>query len=496
MGIFHARIAFTFLAGAAVAACSGTHGTQAASSSGTSSTGASSSAGGAGGSTGSAGMAVTPGNGCAAALGVDAGFYTCSRQYFVSPSGSDANGGTSPAEALATLGAATKLPLQGGDCVTVEAGTYNETVTLSTSGSADTCTGYVVFRSASQGAAKIVSADPYQAVSVGASYVMMDGFDIQDTSTGSAFNAGSNDVVGGHVVVYHHIAAIRNVAHDSGGAGLSAIHADYIRFEGNTVYKNSATSPYGDSGIDLWEAQASDTKPGFHIVVRNNVSYQNAEWNIPSPTDGEGIILDSFDYADATYGTTPYHQQSLVENNVCWGNGGRGIEVAGAGPTSYVTVRNNTVFDDNRQQLPWPGAEIVSIGNHNEFYDNIAILGFDAKDGPNGAGLTVVLQDGCGTQGGVEVTTGSVWEGNIAFSMLTGDRLSESSCPAPVSATANKLGVNPGLAAPAPSATTAQAFAIGASSPAAHAGTGASYAPFDFAYTKRPDPPSIGAFEP
>ena len=76
--------------------------------------------------------------------------------------------------------------------------------------------------------------------------------------------------------------------------GLSAIHADYIRFEGNTVYENAFTSPYGDSGIDLWEAQAFDTAPGYHIVIRNNVSYQNGNWNITNPSDGEGILLDTF----------------------------------------------------------------------------------------------------------------------------------------------------------------------------------------------------------
>jgi hypothetical protein len=441
------------------------------------------------------GGTVTPGNDCPAGLGIDAGFYTCTKQYFVSPSGNDTNSGTSLTEALATLGAATKLALVGGDCVTVENGTYDETIQVQTSGSSDTCAGYVVFRAASQGAAKIVSTDPNQGVMVNASYVMMDGFDMQDTSTGSAFVAGTNNVVSGHVVVYHHIAAIRNVAHESGGAGLSAIHTDYIRFEGNTVYKNSATNMYGDSGIDLWEAQASDTASGFHIVIRNNISYQNGEWDLANPTDGEGIILDTFDYADSTYGTTPYEQETLVENNVIWGNGGRGFEAGGGGPTSYVTVRNNTLFDDNRQQLPWPGAEIQSLGNHNSFYNNIAIVGPDDKDGPGDSGLTVALQDACGTQGGVVVSTGSTWENNIAFSMLSGDRLTNSSCPAPISGTTNMLGVNPTLTAPALSATTAAAFGIGATSPAVHAGTGTNFAPFDFVYRVRPNPPSIGAFE-
>jgi serralysin len=299
-------------------------------------------------------------------------------------------------------------------------------------------------------------------------------------------------VVSGKVIVYHHVAAIRNVAHESGGAGLAAIHADYIRFEGNTVYKNSFTSPYGDSGIDLWEAQAFDELPGFHIVIRNNASYQNGEWNIASPSDGEGIILDTFDYADSMYGTTPYVEESLIENNVIWGNGGRGIQVGAVNPTSNVTVRNNTVFDNNRQQLPWPGAEIASIGNNNVFYDNIAIVGPDDKDGPDNSGLTTAIQDSCGPAW----PTGSVWKNNIAFSMLSGNRLTNSNCPTPVSPTANMLGTDPKLTAASMTATTAQAFGIGASSPAAHAGAAASYAPFDFTYAVRPNPPSIGAFEP
>ena len=293
-----------------------------------------------------AGTTVTPGNGCAAALGIDAGFYTCATEYFVSPTGSDSNGGTSMTDALLTIGAASKLALKGGDCVTVADGTYGETVLVSTSGSADTCAGYVVFRAATAGGAKVVSTDAYNGFMVNANYVMVDGFDLQDTSTGSAFTAGTNTLSDGKVVVYHHIAAVRNIAHDSGGAGLAALHSDYVRFEGNTVFNNSSRSDYGDSGIDLWEMQASDTLPGFHIVVRNNLSYSNVESDIPADlqTDGEGIILDSFDYADPTYGTTPYAQESLVENNVIWGNGGRGIEASGGQPTSHVTVRNNTAL--------------------------------------------------------------------------------------------------------------------------------------------------------
>ena len=51
---------------------------------------------------------VKPGNGCAAAMGIEAGYYSGARQYFVSPSGNDSNDGTTSALAK-TIGAATSL---------------------------------------------------------------------------------------------------------------------------------------------------------------------------------------------------------------------------------------------------------------------------------------------------------------------------------------------------------------------------------------------------
>jgi serralysin len=449
---------------------------------------------------------VTPGNGCAAALGIDAGFYTCSNEYFVSPTGSDSNGGTSMSAALMTIGAATRLALHAGDCVTVADGTYDETVLVSSSGSADACTGYVVFRAASAGGAKVVSTDTYNGFMVNASYVMVDGFDLEDTSTGSAFTAGTNTVTNGSVIVYHHITAIRNIAHDSGGAGLGALHSDYVRFEGNTVYGNSSRSDYGDSGIDLWEMQASDTLPGFHIVIRNNVSYSNVESNIPTnlQTDGEGIILDSFDYADSTYGTTPYAQETLVENNVIWGNGGRGIEAAGAQPTSHVTIRNNTLYDDDTQQQEYGGAEIVSWGNGNSVSNNLVVLGPQSQDGTAANQTTVAIADRCGPSStGVQITGGSLWANNIVSTKKAGAPLSSSDCittPSNYSTIptgSNLMGVDPALAAESASGTlTVHDFTIGAGNPATHAGTSDDFAPFDFAYVARQNPPSIGAFEP
>jgi serralysin len=246
--------------------------------------------------------------------------------------------------------------------------------------------------------------------------------------------------------------------------------------------------------------------PGFHIVIRNNVSYSNVESDIPTnlQTDGEGIILDSFDYADPMYGTTPYAQESLVENNVIWGNGGRGIEASGAQPTSHVTIRNNTVFDDNTQQQQYGGAEIVSWGNGNTVANNLVILGKDAQNGTAANQTTVAIADRCGpSSAGVQITGGSVWANNLVDTLKSGAPLSSSNCittPSSYSTIpvgSNLMGVDPGLAAETSSTTlTVADFTLGASSSATHAGTSTDFAPFDYAYVTRPAPPSIGAFEP
>ena len=401
-------------------------------------------------------MTVLPGNGCAAALGIDAGLLHLH----------------SPVLRLAErerrqqrhLGRPRRsrpsaprreLPLKGGDCVTVEDGTYDETVDITTSGSADTCTGYVVFRAASQGGAKIVSTDQYQGCLVNASYVMVDGFDMQDTSTGSAFVAGTNTVVGGQGrrLPPHRRDPQRGARQRRRGPlgdprGLHPLRGQHglqeLRHE---PLRRQRHRPLGGPGV------------GHGAGLPHRHPQQRL---VPERRSGTSRTRPTARASSSTPSTTPTRPTARLpttssrSSRTTWSGAtaGAASRSAGAGPTSYVTFRNNTVFDNNRQQLPWPGAEIQSMGNHNAFYDNIAIVGPDEKDGPNGSGSTVALQDACGTQGGVPVTTGSVWEDNIAFSMLTGNRLTYGSCPAPISATANMLGVDPALSAPSLSATT------------------------------------------
>ncbi len=62
-------------------------------------------------------------------------------------------------------------------------------------------------------------------------------------------------------------------------------------------------------------------------------------------SDGNGIILDTNKGGMTTSGQAIVLSfgPTVIENNVVWGNGGRGIHAL---LTDYVTIRNNTIYDD------------------------------------------------------------------------------------------------------------------------------------------------------
>jgi uncharacterized protein YjdB len=90
------------------------------------------------------------------------------------------------------------------------------------------------------------------------------------------------------------------------------------------------------------------------IIIRGNICYgnkctldfyYNENGNIyqsEKPTDGNGIILDLLD--DDANPRVPYGKRVLVENNLCYNNGGAGIK---AYKSSLARIVNNTVYHNN-----------------------------------------------------------------------------------------------------------------------------------------------------
>jgi parallel beta-helix repeat protein len=362
--------------------------------------------------------------------------------YYVAADGSDLASGSLSAP-WKTIGRAMRTRLQPGDEVIVKAGTYHEAILLDQDGAADN---EIVIRSELPGAAKLrpPSKGTYSTFKIKADYVAIRGFDV----------VGG----GGHAIDVeeaHHVTIAGNIAHDSGGSGISSSRSDWLTVEGNRVYGNASTNGYQCSGISLWQNRdLSDGDAPFRNIIRNNITYDNVQgpaidWE---HTDGNGIIIDGFHDTDYRYGT-------LIEGNVSYGNGGKGIHVF---LSDHVTVRNNTVWHNNHDNLnegTWRGELSNAIGSHNTWVNNIAVANIETNNW-NRAIIDV------STNG--YVNRDVKWYNNVTFNGISGQASILSDRIAPSEATGNLLGKDPLLANP-----LAGDFHLKAGSPAVNAGTAA-----------------------
>ena len=113
-----------------------------------------------------------------------------------------------------------------------------------------------------------------------------------------------------------------------------------MTIEGNTVHDNAMRSHYQGSGITLFQARGPvNGGNAFTNVIRGNYVYGNrneVRHRDGRLTDGNCIILDKFDEVG-------YTGRTLIENNVCAENGGRGIH---AYRSSNFVARNNTLWQN------------------------------------------------------------------------------------------------------------------------------------------------------
>ncbi len=146
----------------------------------------------------------------------------------------------------------------------------------------------------------------------------------------------------------HHVVINNNKVHDCAGAGISSIEGDYITIEDNSSYNNSWYTVYGTSGFSIFNSWNSDNATETKIIVRRNISYGNIlkiAWNIGGTGtnckfyDGNGIILDNNNAAKNPLGA--YTGKFLLENNICYLNGGRGINV---NYSDNAIILNNTTY--------------------------------------------------------------------------------------------------------------------------------------------------------
>lgn len=350
--------------------------------------------------------------------------YTCLRNWYVAQNGSDKAAGTTAAAPWATLQHANDSALlRAGDCVNVASGTYlvPNSVYLNHGGTANSPTGYVVYRSTTAHGAKIKAAavGMQDVIDAQADYMIIDGFEIDGSNLGLISVPFTNGT--GILGTGHHFQALNNLVHDCGGEGIGALYKDWYWIEGNTTYNNAHFNGYQMSGISIYEPRAvsytatsADTSATYHIIVKGNVSHDNGEWYVAgSHTDGNGIILD--DFRNTQSGNAAYPYKSLVQSNTAYANGARGVHLFF---TDNVTVDSNIVYGNNTDLAlagTWRGELSNAFGSNNSWTNNQAAATSVATN--IRANNTAVLD---GHSGAANVNV--VWTNNSNYDTRTGGK--------------------------------------------------------------------------
>ena len=304
----------------------------------------------------------------------NAPYYSCVRNYYVSPTGSDANSGASLSSAWQTLQHANDVGRSAGDCINVAPGTYAKGVLINSGGNAATSTGYVVYRCMTMDACVItdVSAGGQNGAIVWntskqpmtGNYVIIDGFTL---------SAGAKTVFGQGIELWngnnqyvpsvHHVWILNSIISGYGQSGISMNDGEYFYVIHNKIFNNSnigcSAQGSGISFVELlaqsgYTPTADDTKnsvlgkigPSFHNAVEWNELYNNALTSCgtasnPYDTDGNNIIMDTLNW-QGMGGSVPYAGGVLIAFNVTYNSGGGGVHIF---RSLNVTAANNTCFN-------------------------------------------------------------------------------------------------------------------------------------------------------
>lgn len=195
------------------------------------------------------------------------------------------------------------------------------------------------------------------------SFVIVEGFTIvgrDDSVNGSGVRAREGS---------HNIWVRNNDISNFGLTGVAGARTGRMYIEDNVIRHSGRRSPYQGSGISMWEAAGPGNEADEYAnVIRGNLVIENFT-EVPRPdgliTDGNCIIIDFFK-------TTNYEGRTLVENNTCINNGGRGVMVL---ESNHVTVRNNTLIENAwTPELHGAPGELVASGSTDVVFANNLIL--------------------------------------------------------------------------------------------------------------------------
>ena len=278
--------------------------------------------------------------------------------YYVAPpsaGGNDSNNGLSASAPWLTP----NHPVNCGDVILAAPSTsYSSADFIGSWGSVTCSSGNNVawLKCATFDACKISAAGGSDAMNISASYWGVSGWEVTSSGNGCFAVAPPTSSASVHHVIYANDIANGCAIGAFSGYNNGNSGVDYIAYVGNIAWNGSQGSAECTSGFNFFEPVETDSLPGTHIYIAGNFAWDNFEPNPCSggtPTDGEGIMLDTLSGCQSGY-ATPYLGQVVVQNNISVFNGGRGIEIGGScantpGSSSSAPVyfRYNTIYGNN-----------------------------------------------------------------------------------------------------------------------------------------------------
>jgi hypothetical protein len=276
--------------------------------------------------------------------------------YFISSSGSDGNDGLSSGAPWLSPNHA----LNCGDIISAATGTYSAANFTSGKWGTVTCpsSNNVAWIICATFDGCKISNTSGDAMWITASYWGVVGWEATTsvTTNGACFHIGPS----GNTVI-HHVIMADDIANGCMGGGFTAYDhsttgsVDYIVYIGDIAYNAAQGTGACYSGLNVYQPIAFDTNAGTHMLIAGSFSWANVDgstcYSGTSTTDGEGINFDTWDFDQG--GGTAYKYQGVIENNIEFLNGTRGIEVennitGGAGNTAPIYIQYNTMYGSGR----------------------------------------------------------------------------------------------------------------------------------------------------
>lgn len=356
---------------------------------------------------------------------------------YVATTGSDTTGDGSSGNPYGSVYKASQmLTAGGGHTISVAAGTYPDQGALWIGGARG-----ALNRLVGEPGTRIVTPPQvegvgyYSAIRTYSSYWEIAGIEVV-AGTGHGI-----DCQGAHHIWVHHC-----YAHDCDGGGISSYQSDWILFEDNVAHDNASTNWNQCSGfshaehyelsVAAWD-KLHDGTTQWRSATRRNISFDNIEGAAitATHTDGNGVIIDWM--LNEGTGRPPYPGPILVEANLCYGNGAKGIQVF---RSDHVTVRNNTVWCNNVDAI-MPAGDVRWELSNAHAASNIWVNNIGVCDTSTFANVAAI-GDGVGRNLGVE------WINNLTYDLNDPESDSLSiwdGNEAPTSGDGNLLGVDPML---------------------------------------------------